>query len=104
MGKLFEKYWTGQEDLWREQGRKLLTAITQSVDMLVCAEDLGVVPQCVPEVLEDLNILGLRVDRWSHQGEPATSLEHFPTLTVSTTSTHDSSTLRGWWQEKSWKP
>src|SRR5262249_7367784 len=99
---LFEEYWTGQDDLWREHGRKLLTTITQSVDMLVCAEDLGVVPQCVPEVLEELNILGLRVDRWSGIHGPALSLEHFPKLTVSTPSTHDSSTLRGWWQEEGW--
>src|SRR5262249_14618627 len=36
LGALFEKYWTAQEDLWREHGRRLLTTITESVDMLVC--------------------------------------------------------------------
>jgi 4-alpha-glucanotransferase len=53
----------------------------------------------VPEVLEELNILGLRVDRWSGIHGPAANLEDLPRLTVCTTSTHDSSTLRGWWEE-----
>ncbi len=97
---LIEAYWNGQEKLWREHGRKLLGAITKSTDMLMCAEDLGVVPACVPEVLEELGLLGLRVERWGdgsgrHPGK-------FPRLTVSTTSTHDTSTLRGWWQEQGW--
>jgi 4-alpha-glucanotransferase len=99
---MFEEYWSGQEDLWREHGRKLLTAITHSTDMLVCAEDLGVVPQCVPEVLDALRILGLRVDRWSGIYGPSPSLEGLPKLTVVTTSTHDCSTLRGWWEEYGW--
>lgn len=99
---LIEAYWNGQEELWREHGRKLLGAIAKSSDMLVCAEDLGVVPKCVPEVLEELGILGLRVERWSGQDGRILSPDRFPRLTVSTTSTHDSSTLRGWWQEQGW--
>jgi len=100
--ELIEQYWTGQEDLWREHGRKLLTAIARSSDMLVCAEDLGVVPPCVPEVLQELDILGLRVERWSGINGSVSEVEDFPKLTVNTTSTHDSSTLRGWWQEHGW--
>ena len=99
---VIENYWNGQEGLWQEHGRKLLRAIAKSTDMLVCAEDLGVVPKCVPEVLEDLGILGLRVERWTDQKGRLTSPTRFPRLTVSTTSTHDSSTLRGWWQEQGW--
>lgn len=99
---LIEAYWNGQEELWREHGRKLLGAIAKSTDMLVCAEDLGVVPKCVPEVLVELDILGLRVERWSDQDGRLCSPDRFPRLTVSTTSTHDSSTLRGWWQEQGW--
>ena len=99
---LIEAYWNGQEELWREHGRKLLGAIAKFTDMLVCAEDLGVVPKCVPEVLEELGILGLRVERWSDQDGHLASPDRLPRLTVSTTSTHDSSTLRGWWQEQGW--
>jgi 4-alpha-glucanotransferase len=100
---LFEKYWSEQEPLWRKQGLKLLAAIANSTDMLVCGEDLGVVPDCVPEVLQELGILGLRVERWCSDKEGClTSPDAFPRLTVTTTSTHDSSTLRGWWQEQGW--
>jgi 4-alpha-glucanotransferase len=99
---LIEDYWAGQEALYRQHGRKLLESITKSTDMLVCGEDLGVVPQCVPETLEELGILGLRVERWAETDARPIPPTAYPRLTVSTTSTHDSSTLRGWWEEPGW--
>jgi 4-alpha-glucanotransferase len=99
---LIEDYWNRQEAPWREHGRKVLSAIAESTDMLLCGEDLGIIPKCVPAVLEELNILGLRVERWSSKDGHLCNPETYPRLTVSTTSTHDSSTLRGWWQEKGW--
>jgi len=99
---VIENYWNGQEAPWREHGRKVLSAIAESTDMLLCAEDLGVIPECVPVVLEKLNILGLRVERWAASDGKISHPETYPRLTVSTTSTHDSSTLRGWWQEHGW--
>lgn len=99
---LIERYWTGQETLWRDCGRRLLDAIAKSTDMLVCGEDLGVIPECVPQVLEELDILGLRVERWAGNGGGFAAPKTFPRLTVNTTSTHDSSTLREWWEEQEW--
>ncbi|OQY38021.1 MAG: hypothetical protein B6229_07020 [Spirochaetaceae bacterium 4572_7] len=98
--------WKGEESkhLWREQGLTLLKLMTQSAEMLVCAEDLGTIPDCVPEVLEELGILGLHVTRWSkdyHQyGEPFLKPSAYNYLSVSTPAVHDSSTLRQWITEQ----
>lgn len=92
-----------QEDLWRENGMKLLSKLVNETDMLVCAEDLGAVPHCVPDVLFKLNILSLRVERWARNWDspysPYYEAEDYPRLSVSTTSVHDSSTLLGLWVE-----
>ncbi|MDR0637685.1 MAG: 4-alpha-glucanotransferase [Spirochaetaceae bacterium] len=87
--------------LWEEEGRKLLQTLTGSTKMLPCAEDLGAVPDCVPKTLAALNILGLRVVRWTRkweqEGQPYIPLEDYPELSVCTPAVHDSSTLREWW-------
>lgn len=91
------------ERIWEQRGRELLGMLRETTDMLVCAEDLGDVPDCVPRVLSDLGILGLRVARWARDykapGAPFIPEEGFPRLTVCTASVHDTSTLRGWWEE-----
>ena len=81
--------------------------LRDTTDMLVCAEDLGDVPAVVPKVLADLEILGLRILRWSREygktapGKPAPFIPpaSYPRLSVCTPSVHDTSTLRGWWEE-----
>jgi 4-alpha-glucanotransferase len=95
------------EGVWEKRGRKLLSMLRDATDMLVCAEDLGDVPDCVPKVLNDLGILGLRILRWSREykkakpGVVATFIPpaRYPRLSVCTPSVHDTSTLRGWWEE-----
>ncbi len=91
------------EFLWEQHGHELLGFMREEVEMLPCAEDLGVVPNCVPKVLADLGILGLRVPRWAREwdedGEPFTPPKDYPYLTVCAASVHDTSTLRGWWYE-----
>ena len=52
-----------QDNLWRENARRTLPALTGCTGQLVCGEDLGMVPPCVPPVLEELGILGLRIQR-----------------------------------------
>lgn len=92
-----------QESLWQENALKLLNILANETDMLVCAEDLGTIPHCVPFVLNKLNILSLRVERWTRQWDvpysPYYEMEDYPRLSVSTTSCHDTSTLRGLWNE-----
>lgn len=68
--------------------------------MLVCAEDLGMVPECVPWVMNDLRILTLEIQTMPKQtGVRFASLEENPYRSVSTIFTHDMPTLRGWWEE-----
>jgi 4-alpha-glucanotransferase len=102
--ELLEKRRAASEEIWEKQGKKLLSVLTSSSSMLPCAEDLGAVPGCVPRVLTSLNILGLRVIRWSRNwdagGQPYIPLEEYPELSVCTPSVHDSSTLREWWDRE----
>jgi 4-alpha-glucanotransferase len=68
--------------------------------MLVCGEDLGLVSGCVPEVMQQLGILSLEIQRMPK--DPNKQFFHpadAPYLSVVTPSTHDMSTIRGWWQE-----
>jgi 4-alpha-glucanotransferase len=95
------------EAAWEQRGAMLLSALQGATDMLVCAEDLGDVPPCVPRVLDRLGILGLRIVRWSRAYEAATPgtqaafvpPTHYPRLSVCTPSVHDTTTIRGWWEE-----
>ncbi|GAB1455660.1 hypothetical protein MASR2M48_09670 [Spirochaetota bacterium] len=72
--------------------------------MMPCAEDLGAVPDCVPRVLAELKIPGLRVPRWmrlwDEPGQVFRPLEDYGVLSACTPSVHDSSTLRAWWEEE----
>jgi 4-alpha-glucanotransferase len=92
------------EEMWEEQGRRILSLVNGSAAMLPCAEDLGVVPESVPRVLSELGILGLRIPRWTRRwdepGEPYIPLQDYPYLTVCAPSVHDTSTLREWWERE----
>jgi 4-alpha-glucanotransferase len=102
--ELLEKRRIGSELIWEAEGKKLLSALTASSSMLPCAEDLGAVPDCVPRVLAQTGILGLRVVRWfrewNKEGQPYIPLEEYPELSVCTPAVHDSSTLREWWERE----
>ena len=101
LDKLVEKRLTASEKIWEAEGKRLLSMLTVSSPMLPCAEDLGAVPACVPQVLTQLNILGLRVVRWHRdwgaEGQPYIPFEDYPELSVCTPAVHDSSCLREWW-------
>jgi 4-alpha-glucanotransferase len=89
-----------QDELWRKEALQKLPALKQSTDMLICGEDLGMVPHCVPEVMMQTGILSLEIQRMPK--DPAVDFFHpktAPYLSVVTPSTHDMSTLREWWEE-----
>lgn len=92
------------EILWENHARLLLTDICKSTAMQACAEDLGSNPQCVPAVLDDLEIFSLKVVRWTRNWASPTKefipFSKYPKLSVTTSSVHDSSTLRLWWQSE----
>lgn len=87
-------------DFWYHKGMEKLPAIIEASEMLVCGEDLGMVPDCVPPAMSQLNILSLEIQRMSKN--PKIKFAHpadAPYFSVCTSSTHDMSTIRGWWEE-----
>jgi 4-alpha-glucanotransferase len=93
-------FYRRHEEFWKNHALKLLPAIMNATDMLICGEDLGMVPDCVPSVMRDLGILSLEIQRMPK--DPRVEFAHpadAPYLSVCSTSTHDMSTLRGWWEE-----
>lgn len=101
LNKLYDDFFYHRnEELWKSEALKKLPKIIEASDMMVCGEDLGMVPACVPEVMQQLNILSLEVQRMPKKyGETFVNPRENPYLSVDTTSTHDTSTLRGWWEE-----
>ncbi len=93
-------FYQRQEGFWQAQGYAKLPAMRHASRMLLCGEDLGMVPACVPGVMQELGILSLEIQRM-----PKTHLVEFydprnaPYLSVVSPSTHDMSTLREWWRE-----
>ena len=99
--RLYDHYFYHRHnDFWGWQAMKKLPQLTQSTRMLVCGEDLGMIPHCVAGVMNDLRILSLEIQRMPK--DPAQAFGHpdwYPYRSVCTISTHDMSTLRGWWEE-----
>lgn len=89
-----------QDNFWREEAMRKLPALKHSTNMLICGEDLGMVPTCVPDVMKQLGILSLEIQRMPKGlGTEFFHPADAPYLSVVTPSTHDMSTVRGWWQE-----
>ena len=77
-----------------------LPALLNTTDMLVCGEDLGMVPACVPDVMGQLQILSLEVQRMPKETtQRYVDLNNVPYLSVCCTGTHDTSPVRMWWRE-----
>jgi 4-alpha-glucanotransferase len=93
-------FYRRQEDFWQARGYEKLPAMRKASPMLLCGEDLGMVPACVPSVLKELGILSLEIQRMpkTHKTEFFNPQDaHY--LSVVSPSTHDMSTLRAWWRE-----
>lgn len=93
-------YYKRHNDFWYHEAMKKLPILTQSTSMLVCGEDLGMVPDCVPWVMEQLQILSLEIQRMPKS--PQDEFGHvnaYPFRSVCTIGTHDMTTFRGWWEE-----
>lgn len=103
-GKLRELYvdyfFRRQDEFWKREAMQKLPALKRVTNMLICGEDLGLVPACVPEVMRDLGFLGLEIQRMPKAlGAEFSRPADAPYLSVVTPATHDMSTIRGWWEE-----
>ena len=85
---------------WGAEAIRRLTDVFGQTCMLCCAEDLGMLPDCVAPVLDSLRILTLEIQSMPKQsGFEFTHLDGNPYRSVATFSTHDMSPLRLWWEE-----
>ncbi|CAN5129293.1 4-alpha-glucanotransferase [soil metagenome] len=93
-------FYNRQDEFWKTEALKKLPTLKRSTNMLVCGEDLGMVPGCVPLVMEQTGILSLEIQRMPKgTTDEFSHAEKSPYLSVVTPSTHDMSTIRGWWEE-----
>ena len=90
-----------QDDCWMREAMQKLPALKRVTNLLICGDDPGLVPACVPEVMRDLGFLNVEIQR--RPKKPEREFSHpadAPYLSVVTPSTHDLSTIRGWWTEE----
>ncbi len=93
-------FYSRQEDFWQAQGCEKLPAMRRASTMLLCGEDLGMVPACVPGVLRETGILTLEIQRMPKvYGAKFFHPKDAPYMSVVSPSTHDMPTLREWWEE-----
>lgn len=93
-------FYRRNNQFWYEEAMKKLPCLVKATRMLVCAEDLGMVPDCVPWVMDQLKILSLEIQ--SMPKDPKVTfgiLQNNPFLSVCTISSHDTATMRMWWDE-----
>ena len=96
----WDYFYHRQNNFWKKQAYQKLTPLISCTKMLVCGEDLGMIPACVPEVMDDLQIMSLEIERMPKQvNREFGDTENNPYRSVCTPSTHDMSTIRGWWEE-----
>lgn len=97
---LYNDYFFKRQDvLWAEKALEKLPEILNATDMLICGEDLGMIPDCVPEIMNQLGITGLKIQRMPSENIAWYNPKNADYLNVVTASSHDSSTLRQWWHE-----
>ena len=99
--RLYNDYFYRRNNqFWYEEAMKKLPLLVDATDMLVCAEDLGMVPDCVPWVLNQLQILSLELISMPKDSSVRFGiLDRNPWRSVCTISSHDSATMRMWWDE-----
>ncbi len=86
---------------WKWQAMRKLPELLGCTGMLACGEDLGMIPACVPEVMDAQRILSLEIQRMPKDPNQTFAIpSQYPYKSVCTTSTHDMSPLRGWWEEE----
>ena len=97
---LYEEFFYHRHtQFWYSEAMKKLPALTRSTQMIACGEDLGMIPECVAWVMNKLQILSLEIQSMPKACVEFGNLDDNPVLSVCTISSHDTPTLRGWWEE-----
>ncbi|MFA5320403.1 MAG: 4-alpha-glucanotransferase [Candidatus Omnitrophota bacterium] len=92
-----------EENCWREHGRKILSVMLDNTGMLLCAEDLGVIPWVCTEALREYGIPGNDVQRWAKDWDVRHDFlppEEQRFSAVSMLSTHDTTNFAAWWENE----
>ena len=93
-------YFHRHNEFWKQKALEKLPALINATKMIACGEDLGMIPACVPEVMQELGIMSLEAQRMPKVfGHQFVQTEDLPENCVYTTGTHDMPTLRGWLAE-----
>ena len=94
-------YYKRNDTFWSNVAMSKLPTLIEATDMLVCGEDLGMIPSCVPDVMDRLRILALEVQRMPKTlGVKVEDPSTYPYMSVCTTSTHDMNVLRTWIEQE----
>jgi 4-alpha-glucanotransferase len=97
--RLYQQYYYSRHDaFWRRQAMWKLPALLSASDMLICGEDLGMIPSTVPGVMQALNILSLEIQRMPKGAAEFADPAEYPYTSVCSPSCHDMPTIRGWWE------
>jgi 4-alpha-glucanotransferase len=91
------------ESRWKQQGKEILSVMLENTDMLLCAEDLGVIPKACTEALEELGIPGNDVQRWIKDWKVKHDFlepQDYRKLSVAMLSTHDTTNWPAWWENE----
>ena len=93
-------YYHRHNEMWYGNAMWKLPVLIDATSMLTCAEDLGMIPACVPAAIHRLEILSLEIQRMPK--DPSREFGDttgYPYFSVCTTSTHDMGGIRQWWEE-----
>ncbi|CRX38217.1 4-alpha-glucanotransferase [Estrella lausannensis] len=89
------------ESLWIPRGTKVIRSFLNECPLLPIAEDLGTVPQEVRSTLQQLGVPGTKVLRWEFT-DPVnpifTPVSSYPAMSMATIATHDTETMKSWWE------
>lgn len=93
-------FYRRHNDFWYGKAMWKLVPLLEATNMLTCAEDLGMIPACVPAVMDQLQMLSLEIQRMPKDPKARFGdTWHYPYYSVCTTSTHDMGGIRAWWEE-----
>ncbi|MBU0895527.1 MAG: 4-alpha-glucanotransferase [Candidatus Omnitrophica bacterium] len=91
------------ENVWRDHGSRILSVMSENTDMLLCAEDLGMIPKACPEVLKEFGIPGNEVERWVKDWSVTHDFlapKEYRAVSVAMLSTHDTTNWAAWWDNE----